>query len=139
MDFMADQLYSGRSIRILTIVDNYSRESLALRAGFRLTGQDVAEALNQVIRQRGLPTTIRVDDGTEFTSKAMGQWAYHQGQGLARRWPFSAAVSPVSLALCRESRPGSRMRVILSPTEGAYSSSGRSASTLSSLSRPPRG
>jgi putative transposase len=38
MDFMADQLYSGRPIRVLTVIDNYSRESLALRAGFRLTG-----------------------------------------------------------------------------------------------------
>jgi putative transposase len=79
MDFMSDQLYSGRSIRILTIVDNYSRESLALRAGFKLTGEDVAGVLNDVIRQRGVPTSIRVDNGTEFTSKAMDQWAYWKG------------------------------------------------------------
>lgn len=82
MDFMADQLYSGRSIRILTIVDNYSRESLALRAGFRLTGEDVAGVLNEVIRQRGVPTSSRVDNGTEFTSKAMDQWAYWKGVTL---------------------------------------------------------
>lgn len=82
MDFMADQLYSGRSIRILTIVDNYSRESMALRAGFRLTGEDVAGVLNEVIGRRGVPTNIRVDNGTEFTSKAMDQWAYWKGVTL---------------------------------------------------------
>lgn len=79
---MAGQLYSGRSIRILTIVDDYSRESLALRAGFRLTGEDVAGVLNEVIRQRGVPNSIRVDNGTEFTSKAMDQWAYWKGVKL---------------------------------------------------------
>lgn len=57
-------------------VDNYSRESLALRVGFKLTGEDVAGVLNEVVQQRGIPTSIRVDNGTEFTSKAMDQWAY---------------------------------------------------------------
>jgi len=82
MDFMADQLYSGRPIRILTIVDSYSRESLALQVGYRLTGEDVARVLNEVVRQRGIPTSIRVDNGTEFTSKAMDQWAYWHGVTL---------------------------------------------------------
>jgi len=82
MDFMADQLYSGRPIRILTIVDSYSRESLALRVGYRLTGEDVAGVLNEVVRQRGIPTRIRVDNGTEFTSQAMDQWAYWHGVTL---------------------------------------------------------
>ena len=73
---MADQLYSGRQIRVLTIVDNFSRESLALRTGFRLTGDDVVETLNGLIRQRGIPDSIRVDNGTEFTSQVVDQWAY---------------------------------------------------------------
>jgi putative transposase len=63
-------------------VDDYSRESLALRAGFRLTGEDVAGVLNEVIRQRGVPISIRVDNGTEFTSKAMDRWAYSKGVTL---------------------------------------------------------
>ena len=73
---MADQLYSGRPIRIFTIVDDFSRESLALLAGFRLTGDDVVEVLNGLIRERGIPSSIRVDNGTEFTSKVLDQWAY---------------------------------------------------------------
>jgi putative transposase len=88
MDFMADQLYSGRPVRILAIVDNYSRESLALQAGFRLTGEDVAGALDTLVRQRGIPTSIRCgpqvrrDNGTEFTSQAMDHWAYSHGVTL---------------------------------------------------------
>jgi len=82
MDFMADQLYSGRPIRILTIVDDFSRESLALRAGFRLTCDDVVEVLNGLIRERGIPSSIRVDNGTEFTSKVLDQWAYWNGVTL---------------------------------------------------------
>jgi putative transposase len=82
MDFMADQLYSGRSIRILTLVDTYSRECLALRVGVTLKGDDVVETLNEVIRHRGAPRTIRVDNGTEFTSVVMDQWAYWNGVTL---------------------------------------------------------
>lgn len=76
MDFMADQLYSGRPIRVLTIVDNFSRESLAIKVGFSLKGDDVVEVLNTLIRQRGRPENIRVDNGTEFTSVVLDQWAY---------------------------------------------------------------
>jgi len=85
LDFMSDQLYSGRPIRILTIVDNYSRESLALRVGLRLTGDDVVEVLNGVIRERGVPASLRADarvrrdNGPEFTSRALDQWAYWNG------------------------------------------------------------
>lgn len=82
MDFVADQLYSGRPIRILTIVDNYSRESLALRAGFRLTAEDVAGVPDGIVRSRGVPSSIRVDNGTGFTSRAMDQWAFWNGVTL---------------------------------------------------------
>ena len=54
MDFMADQLFSGRRFRILTLVDNFSRESLAIRVGQRLTGDDVVATLEAVTQQRGL-------------------------------------------------------------------------------------
>jgi putative transposase len=73
MDFMSDQLYSGRSLRILALVDNYSRECLTLRVGVSLKGDDVVAALHEVIRQRG---------GTEFTSVVMDQWAYWNGVTL---------------------------------------------------------
>jgi putative transposase len=79
MDFMADQLYSGRPLRILTIVDNYSRESLALRASVQFTGDDVVTVLQGLIQERGIPSSIKVDNGPEFTAKVMDQWAYWNG------------------------------------------------------------
>jgi putative transposase len=79
MDFMADQLYSGRPLRILTIVDNYSRESLAVRAGVQFTGDDVVTVLQGLIQERGIPASIKVDNGPEFTAKVMDQWAYWNG------------------------------------------------------------
>ena len=73
---MSDQLVSGHRIRLLTLVDNFSRESLALKVGLRLGGEDVVEVLNEVIAERGRPRSIRCDNGTEFTSQVMDQWAY---------------------------------------------------------------
>lgn len=77
MDFMADQLFDGRRFRLLTIVDDFTRESLAIEVGQRLTGDDVARVLDRIRLGRGaLPKKIRVDNGTEFTSKRLDQWAY---------------------------------------------------------------
>lgn len=76
MDFMADQLFSGQRFRLLTIVDNFTRESLAIRVGQRLTGDDVVAVLEQLAKQRGVPQTIRVDNGPELISKSLDWWAY---------------------------------------------------------------
>jgi putative transposase len=76
MDFMSDQLASGHRIRVLTIVDLFSRETLALHVGQSIRGYDVVAALDRLLRSRGKPKTIQVDNGSEFTSKAMDQWAY---------------------------------------------------------------
>jgi len=76
MDFMADQLFNGSRCRLLTIVDNFTRESLAIEVGQGFTGEDVTCVLDQVVAERGLPGEIRVDNGTEFTSKVMDLWAY---------------------------------------------------------------
>ena len=76
MDFMADTLFDGRKLRLLTIVDNFTRESLAIEPGQYFKGEQVAEVLSRLIRERGKPESIWVDNGTEFTSRAMDQWAY---------------------------------------------------------------
>lgn len=77
MDFMSDQLVNGRNIRVLTIVDNFTRESLAVEVGVGFTGHAVARVLARVAEARGgRPRTIRVDNGPEFTSRALDQWAY---------------------------------------------------------------
>lgn len=82
MDFMSDQFYSGRPIRVLTIVDNYSRENLALQVGFRLGGDDVVGVLNRLIAERGIPDSIRLDNGPEFTSRVLDHWAWCNGVTL---------------------------------------------------------
>jgi putative transposase len=76
MDFMADNLADGRKIRLLTIVDNFSRECLALDVAAGFKGSDVAQALTRIVAERGKPLQIRCDNGPEFISKALDQWAY---------------------------------------------------------------
>ena len=76
MDFMSDQQADGHRVRVLTLVDNFSRESLALEVGQRFRGEDVAAILERVCRWRGTPRSIHVDNGPEFTSKALDLWAF---------------------------------------------------------------
>jgi putative transposase len=68
MDFVHDQLLDGRAFRVLAVIDNWSRESVLVEAGFRLSGESVAKALSRVSGVRSLPRSITVDHGTEFTS-----------------------------------------------------------------------
>jgi putative transposase len=82
MDFMADQLVGGHRFRLLTLVDNHSRESLAIEVGQRLTGDDVVRVLEQVTAHRGKPCAIRVDNGPEFVSRSLDLWAYFNGVKL---------------------------------------------------------
>jgi putative transposase len=83
MDFMSDELFHGGRIRILTIVDDFTRESLAIEASQRFQGKDVADVLDRIVRERGKPKAIRLDNGPEFTSKALDQWAYWNKVELA--------------------------------------------------------
>ena len=82
MVFMYDELFDGRRIRLLTIVDLFTHESLAIEVRQRFPVGDVVDALEQLRRNRSLPKSIRVDKGTEFTSKAMDRWAYEHGVTL---------------------------------------------------------
>ena len=82
MDFVHDQLATGRRFRVLTVIDQWSRESVLLEPGYSLGGQDVAQALERVSAMRNLPKAITVDHGTEFTSKALDEWAWRRGVQL---------------------------------------------------------
>ena len=82
MDFVHDRLADGRAFRVLTVVDEGTRESPALVVARSLSGERVAAALEQLAATRGLPTTISVDHGTEFTSKAVDAWAEARGVHL---------------------------------------------------------
>src|SRR3989440_7470935 len=77
LDFVADQLADGRRFRALTILDVFTRESLAIEVGQRLKGEDVVSTLNAVQQKRGIPKFLFCDNGSEFTSQIMDLWAYH--------------------------------------------------------------
>lgn len=76
MDFVSDQLFDGRRLRVLTIVDNHTRESLALHVGQRIRGIEVVSVLERITKQHGFPKRIQVDNGPEFISKDLDRWAY---------------------------------------------------------------
>ncbi len=82
IDFLSDQLFDGRKIRILTIVDTYSKVSQAIDVRPRHTGTDVVRTLEHVAREYGCAASIRVDQGPEFISKELDLWAYLTGVGL---------------------------------------------------------
>ena len=73
MDFMSDELYDGRRIRLLTIVDHFTRQSLAIDVGQRMRGNEVVSVLGRVARHRKLPKSVRVDNGPVFLSKVLDQ------------------------------------------------------------------
>jgi putative transposase len=77
MDFMHDTLAGGETIRLLTAIDLFSRECVLLEAAKGFSGGQVGKLLSQAAKDRGrLPGRIRVDNGAEFTSKALDHWAY---------------------------------------------------------------
>lgn len=76
MDFMSDTLANNRKFRVLTVVDDFTREAVAIEPGFSLSGRRVAYTLDRVCLFRGKPKSILVDNGPEFCSNALDQWAY---------------------------------------------------------------
>ncbi|MDP3091860.1 MAG: IS3 family transposase [Nitrospira sp.] len=82
MDFVADTLLDGRRFRALTVVDNWSRQSQIIEPDFTLSGTKVVAALERVAKRTGYPQMITVDNGSEFTSKALDAWAHEHGVKL---------------------------------------------------------
>ena len=82
MDYTQDELASGRKFRTLNLMDGYTREALALEVDTSLPGLRVVRVLERLRERRGTPAAIQVDNGTEFTSRVVDQWAYQQGVAL---------------------------------------------------------
>ncbi len=77
MDFVADNLFNGRRIRALAIVDNFSRECLAIQVGQGLRGEDVVVVMERLKQmKRRVPLRLQTDNGSEFISKSLDRWAY---------------------------------------------------------------
>lgn len=110
-------------LRALTVVDNYTRESLAIEVGQSLKGEEVVDTLNRIATRRGLPSIIKVDNGSEFISKVMDKWAYERGIELdfsrransrtTPRWKASMADCGRSASMptgsCLWRTPGARL------------------------------
>jgi putative transposase len=90
LDFVSDQLTDGRRFRILAVVDDCTRECLALVPDTSLSGRRVARELGDVVRRRGKPATIVSDNGTELTSNAILGWTDETGVG----WHYIAPGKP---------------------------------------------
>lgn len=82
MDFVSDALAGGRRIKALTIVDDFTKESIDIVVDHGISGYYVTRVLDQAARFRGLPAAIRTDQGPEFTGHALDQWACRNGVQL---------------------------------------------------------
>ena len=79
MDFVSDSLYNGRRFKALTVIDQYTRELLAVEVARSITGHSVSEVLDWLCELRDPPESITVDNGPEFTSAAVDSWAHSKG------------------------------------------------------------
>ena len=79
MDFMSDCMVNGRKFRTLNIMDDGSREALAIEVDTSLSSKRAIRVLDRIIEERGMPESIRTDNGPEFTSKDMELWAKERG------------------------------------------------------------
>lgn len=79
MDFVHDELATGRKLRVLTVIDTFSRYVPVLDPRFSYRGEDVVRTLDRVCGKIGYPNTIRVDQGSEFISRDLDLWAYQRG------------------------------------------------------------
>ena len=82
MDFMSDQLADGRRIRVLNILDDFSRRCLASEVDTSLPGLRVCRVLDELVTRHGSPISLLVDNGPEFSGKALDEWAYRHGGRL---------------------------------------------------------
>jgi putative transposase len=82
MDCTHDDLASGRKFRTLNLMDGYTREALRIEPDTSLPGRRVVRVLESLRERRGTPAAIQVDNGTEFTSRVVDQWAYQNQVAL---------------------------------------------------------
>ena len=73
-DFVADRTHDGRPLKMLTVLDEYSRECLAIVVARRLRADDVLQTLSELFVEHGPPANLRSDNGPEFTAKVVREW-----------------------------------------------------------------
>ena len=95
MDFVSDELFDGHRFRALTVVDNFTRECLAIEPGRSLRGPDVVAVMDRLGYDHGVPARLQCDNGSEFISKVLDRWAYDHGVVM----DFSRPGKPTDNAL----------------------------------------
>ena len=95
-DFLHDRTGYGQRLKILTVVDEYTRECLEIRVEKRMNSLDVMETMDELIRERGAPAHLRSDNGSEFISKKLADWVGRQKASNRRppaeSWPSGGRV-----------------------------------------------
>ena len=96
MDFVSDALFDGRRFWALTIIDQHTRECLAIHAARSIKGEEVVRIINRLIMEHGTPKRIRTDNGSEFISKALDRWAYEHAVTMDFSHPGKLLTTPTS-------------------------------------------
>ena len=109
MDWMYDELFDGRRLWVLTVVDTWSRVCPVMRVCRSATAMEVIAALEEAGQRIGLPTTMRVDQGSQFTSKELDLWAYSNGITL----DFSRPGKPTDNAYAESFNASVRLECLL--------------------------
>lgn len=102
-DFVSAMTRDGRTLRLLVLMDEYTRECLTIRVARRLGSNEVMETLADVMLRRGIPERIRSDNGPEFVAKELRKWLGHVGTGTLYIEPGSrgrTATAKVLTASC---------------------------------------
>lgn len=110
IDFMSDSLVDGRKFRLLNIIDDYNRESLAIEVDTSLPSLRVIRVLERLIAERGCPASIRCDNGPEFISHKLEEWCSHESRQISLQ--FIQPGRPMQNAFI-ERKNGSMRRELL--------------------------
>jgi putative transposase len=94
MNFVSDALFDGRRFRALTIVDNFTRECLAIEVAQNLRGEEVISVLEKLRTNRDMPARIQVDNGPEFISMTLDRFAYEHSVTLDYSRPGKPTDNP---------------------------------------------
>jgi putative transposase len=87
MDFVTEDLATGRIVRILSLVDAYTRECVTMEVDFSLASGRVTRVPERAIAERGWPENVRLDNGPDFTTRRMIGWAEDRKDGLVHIQP----------------------------------------------------
>ncbi len=96
MDFVSDALFDGRRIRALTVIDQHTREYLAIHADQSIKGERVVTILKQLTARHGAPKRVQPDNGNGFASRAFDKLAYEQGSHSTAHAPGDPPATPSS-------------------------------------------